>query len=180
MISSASPSALSAPQLPRWTLPRAPLLPTKTPLAPLSLRPRPRTKARTSACRWPVAFEGVCVGALADGAGQRGDNDDDVESTAGEVGHEDHGPHRFDRRGRGNHHCHYCRCRSCRRRRFPLSGGRGGVRRGRCLSVVIGGGAVLAPAAKRALLDRRTVPPRPLRSGRSISPSLSSCLCPPH
>ena len=171
MVSSLSPSASSAPRRPRWMSPRAPLLRTTTQSAPSSLRPRPRTKARTSACRWSVAFEGACVGEFADGAGQRGDDDDDVESAAGEVGHEDHGPHRFDRRGRGNRHRHYRRCRSCRRRRFPLSGGGGGVRRGRCPSVVIGGGAVLAPAAKHALLDR---------VGRSISPSSSSCLCPPH
>jgi len=171
MVSSAPPSASSTPRRPRWTAPRALLLPTMTQSAPSSLRPRPRTKARTSACRWSVAFEGACVGEFADGAGQRGDDDDDVESAAGEVGHEDHGPHRFDRRGRGNRHRHYRRCRSCRRRRFPLSGGGGGVRRGRCPSVVIGGGAVLAPAAKHALLDR---------VGRSISPSSSSCLCPPH
>ncbi len=139
MISSASPLASSALRLPRWTLPRAPLLPTPTPSAPLTLRPRPRTKARTSACRWSVALEGACVCAVAHGAGQRGDDDDDdVESAAGKVGHEDHGPHRFDCRGRGNRHHHYRRCRSCRRRRFPLSGGGGGVRRGRCPSVVIG------------------------------------------
>ena len=180
MISSALPSALSAPRLPRLTLPRAPLLLTTTPLAPLSLCPQPRTKARTSACRWSVAFEGACVGAFADSAGQRGDDDNNVESAAGEVGHEDHGPHRFDRRGQGNRHCHYRSCRSCRCRRFPLSGGGGGIQRGRCPSVIIRGGAVFAPAAKRALLDCRTVPPRPLRGGHSISPSLSSWLCPPH
>ena len=41
-----------------------------------------------------VAFEGACVGAFADGVGQRGDNNDnDVESAAGEVGHKDRGPH---------------------------------------------------------------------------------------
>ena len=34
-----------------------------------------------------MAFEGACVGAFTDGAGQRGDDDDDVESAAGEVGH---------------------------------------------------------------------------------------------
>ncbi len=170
MVSSLSPSASSAPRWPRWMSPRAPLLRTTTQSAPLSLRPRPRTKAHTSACRWSVAFEGACIGEFADGAGQRGDDDDDVKSAAGEVGHEDHGPHPFDRRWRGNRHRHYCRCCSCRRR-FPLSGGGGGVRRGRCPSVLIDGGAVLAPAAKHALLDR---------VGRSISPSLSSCPCPPH
>ena len=36
-----------------------------------------------------MAFEGACIGEFADGAGQRGDDDDDVESAAGEVGHED-------------------------------------------------------------------------------------------
>ncbi len=52
MVSSAPPSVLSAPRRPRWTSPRAPLLPTMTQSAPSSLRHRPRTKARTSACRW--------------------------------------------------------------------------------------------------------------------------------
>ena len=52
MVLSASPSASSVPRRPWWTSPRAPLLPTMTQSAPSSLRPRPRTKARTSACQW--------------------------------------------------------------------------------------------------------------------------------
>ena len=55
----------------------------------------------------------------------------------------------------------------------------GGVRRGRRPSVVIGGGAVLDPAAERAPPDRCAVPPRPLHGARPISPSSSSRLCPP-
>ena len=52
MVSSALPLALSAPRRPRWTSPRAPLLPTMTQSAPSSLHPQPRTKVRTSACPW--------------------------------------------------------------------------------------------------------------------------------
>ena len=52
MVSSASPSALSAPQQPRWTSPRAPLLPTTTQSAQSYLRPRQREKVHTLACRW--------------------------------------------------------------------------------------------------------------------------------
>ncbi len=55
-------------------------------------------------------------------------------------------------------------------------GGRG--RRGRCPSVVIGGGAVLDPAAECAPLDRCAVPPRPLHGACPILPSSSSHLCP--
>jgi hypothetical protein len=52
MVLSASPSASSVPRRPWRTSPRAPLLPTMTQSAPSSLRPRPRTNARTSACQW--------------------------------------------------------------------------------------------------------------------------------
>ena len=46
-----------------------------------------------------VAFKGTYIGAFADSAGQRADNNDVVESMAGKVGHKDRGPHRFDHCG---------------------------------------------------------------------------------
>ena len=52
--------------------------------APLSLRPRPRTK-KDAYIGASVAFEGACVGAFTDGAGLLG-NGDNVESAAGEGG----------------------------------------------------------------------------------------------
>ena len=67
MVSSALPSASSAPRRPWWTSPRAPLLPTTTQSAPLYLRPRPREKARKSACLWHSKAH-----ALEDGVGGAG------------------------------------------------------------------------------------------------------------
>ncbi len=40
-----------------------------------------------------VAFKGACVGMFADGAGQPGDNDGNIESVVGEAGHKNRGPH---------------------------------------------------------------------------------------
>jgi hypothetical protein len=48
------------------------------------------------------------------------------------------------------------------------------------MPVLVAAIATKLPPAERALLDRRTVPPRPLLGARSISPSSSSHLCPPH
>ena len=55
-----------------------------------------------------VAFKGVCVGMFASDAGQRGDNDNNVESASGKVGHKNHCPHQFDCHGQGDR-CH-CPC----------------------------------------------------------------------
>ena len=66
----ASSSAAAAHWRPRWTSPRArPSLPLTTmPLALSSLRPRPMTKKAYAGAS--VVFEGVCVSAFADGAGE--------------------------------------------------------------------------------------------------------------
>ncbi len=107
-----------------------------------------------------VAFEGVCIGAFADGAGQLG-NGDNVESAVGEGGGGGSSAPwgtwtvaapvdsiiagRFDRRRH---------CRRRRRCRLLQLGGRGQGRRGHPPSVAVfadvvgGGGAV--PAAERA------------------------------
>ena len=92
MILSVLPLASSAPLWPWWTSPRAPLLLTTTPLAQLSLRPQTKDEV-AYVLSVLVEFEGKCVGAFADGTGQHGDNNDNIESVESEVGYKDHIPH---------------------------------------------------------------------------------------
>ena len=40
-----------------------------------------------------VVFEDACVGVFADGAGQRGDDKEDIKSAVGKVGHKDPDSH---------------------------------------------------------------------------------------
>ncbi len=158
---------------------------TTMPLVLSSLRPRPRTKTRTSGAL--VAFEGACVSAFADGAGptattlnprqgEGGGGGSSAPWGSGTVA----APVDLNVAGQWDRRCHCC----CHHRRcLPRLGGGGRGWRGHPPSVVVFadvvGGSGAVPTAEGAPLNVIPSHPDPSQCPSGISPSLSSRPRPP-